>query len=73
MPRSLVTASGPRHEYERDDYPRGTSESIKNMNDEIIKDEDRLSICCGAPLYSDTDICSDCKEHSGVDEEYEEE
>ena len=43
------------------------------MNDEIIKDKDRLSICCGAPLYSDTDICSDCKEHSGVEEDNNEE
>lgn len=39
------------------------------MNDEIIKDRDRLSICCGAPLYMDMDICSDCKEHSGIEEE----
>ena len=39
------------------------------MNDETIKDNDKLSVCCGAPLYTETDICSDCKEHSGVDDE----
>ena len=26
-------------------------------------DEPNLSCCCGAPIYEDTDICSDCKEH----------
>jgi len=41
------------------------------MNDEIIKDNERLSICCGAPLYSNMDICSDCKDHSGVEEDEE--
>ena len=26
-------------------------------------DDDDLSVCCGAPFYEDTDICSACKEH----------
>ena len=26
-------------------------------------DEPNLSTCCGAPIYEDTDICADCKEH----------
>lgn len=25
---------------------------------------DRVSNCCEAPIYSDTDVCTDCKEHS---------
>ena len=24
---------------------------------------EQLSDCCGAPMYSDIDMCSDCKEH----------
>ena len=28
-------------------------------------DEERLSNCCGAPpLYDESDLCSDCKEHT---------
>ena len=37
-------------------------------NDEQIIDIERLSNCCGAPIYSERDICSDCKEHCGVEE-----
>lgn len=29
---------------------------------------DRLSNCCGAVVYPDLDICSDCKEHRGIEE-----
>jgi len=35
------------------------------MDDENYKDNDKLSNCCGAPIYSDMDICSACKEHCG--------
>ena len=42
------------------------------MNDEIIKDTDRLSQCCDAPLYSNMDICSECLEHSSPIEDDEE-
>ena len=28
------------------------------------------SVCCGAPLYPETDICSQCKEHSSNSEVY---
>ena len=38
------------------------------MNDEIINDSDRLSNCCGAPMYSDTDLCSECGEHCSPEE-----
>ena len=27
-----------------------------------------VSDCCGAMIYSDTDICSDCQEHCGIQE-----
>lgn len=27
-------------------------------------DYKNLSICCGAKIYTDTDLCSDCKEHT---------
>jgi len=27
-----------------------------------------VSDCCGAMIYSDTDICSDCQEHCGIEE-----
>jgi len=23
-----------------------------------------MSVCCGAKIYDDTDICSDCREHT---------
>ena len=30
-----------------------------------------VSNCCGAVLYDDTDVCSDCKEHCCAIEDYE--
>jgi len=30
---------------------------------------ENLSNCCGARMYDDSDICSDCKEHCGVEGE----
>ena len=30
------------------------------MNNEL---SEKLSNCCDAPIYEDTDICSDCKDH----------
>lgn len=29
---------------------------------------DRLSGCCGAVVYPDSDICSSCKEHCTIEE-----
>lgn len=29
------------------------------------KKSKELSNCCSAPVYEETDICSDCKEHCG--------
>lgn len=34
--------------------------------DEYYLDHDRQSNCCGADVYSDSDICSDCHEHCAV-------
>jgi len=31
--------------------------------------EDKLTECCGAKFYEETDLCSDCKEHADVAEE----
>lgn len=31
------------------------------MTDEILYTG--ISNCCGAPIYANTDICSECKEH----------
>jgi hypothetical protein len=34
--------------------------------DDFLEDEDEnkgMSECCSAPIYPDTDICSECKEH----------
>jgi len=33
---------------------------------------DDISDCCSAMIYSDSDICSDCKEHCGIQGEDEE-
>ena len=30
-----------------------------------------VSNCCGASLYEETDVCSDCKEHCEPIEDYE--
>ena len=32
----------------------------------IYTQKDAWSNCCGADVYDDSDICSDCKEHCGV-------
>lgn len=31
-----------------------------------IKDTSVLSSCCGAPVYTDMEICTDCKEYCDV-------
>ena len=31
----------------------------------IILEKESLSNCCFEPIYSDSDICSKCKEHCG--------
>ena len=40
---------------------------------EIIEDEEPLSNCCTAPFtypgWPDSDFCSECHEHAGVDED----
>lgn len=32
---------------------------------------DELSDCCSAMIYADSDVCSDCKEHCGIQGEDE--
>lgn len=38
------------------------------MNTDCINYDDcdmkNMSVCCGAKIYDDTDICSDCREHT---------
>jgi len=34
-----------------------------------VEDKEPLSDCCGAPIYEDTDICTQCKEHCAVSDE----
>ncbi len=38
-------------------------EDIENMDELAYYDDDNWSNCCGALVYAETDICSDCKEH----------
>ena len=49
------------------DYEREISvaelESNKINLKETEEEEEELSACCGAPFYSDSDICTECKEH----------
>ena len=40
---------------------------IEDM-DEVVYSED-VSDCCGASIYTETDICSDCNEHCGVQDD----
>ena len=41
--------------------------------DEELKDDDLVSNCCTAPFtypgWPDSDICSECHEHAGIDED----
>jgi len=41
--------------------------ALNLMLGEIMEDE--VSDCCGAMIYEETDICSRCKEHCGVQDE----
>ena len=40
---------------------------------EIVEDEELLSNCCTAPFtepgWPDSDFCSQCHEHAGIDED----
>lgn len=42
------------------------------MRKEGLDYEEGMSNCCGALVYQDMGICSDCKEHCGVEQEEEE-
>ena len=38
--------------------------------DELDSDDvDQVSDCCGAEVYDDHDICSECKDHCGREDE----
>lgn len=39
------------------------------MKDYDIHYEDQMSDCCGAEVYADIMICSNCKEHCDLHEE----
>jgi len=47
---------------ERDEDDKIKEEQIDEMG-YYIEDGIKYSGCCGAVVYEDTDICSDCKEH----------
>ena len=50
-----------------------TTEEINGFDDNYINNF-LISDCCGAPIYSDSDICSDCGEHcEAIDPDTEEE
>jgi len=38
----------------------------------LDEDTEDLSDCCSALIYPDTDLCSDCKEHCGIQGEDDE-
>ena len=41
---------------------------MKDNYEQEQEDYEELSDCCGATIYDDTDVCSECKEHCGVQE-----
>lgn len=47
---------------EQEDLKREKKLAEQRTSDYGI-DKEGLSVCCGSPLYPDTDICSKCKEH----------
>ncbi len=41
---------------------------IEDMDESVYEPSD-TSTCCGASVYIETDICSECKEHCDVEKE----
>lgn len=44
----------------------GFIQAIEIVEKAINIDLEEVSNCCGAPMYEDSDICMDCKEHCGT-------
>ena len=40
-------------------------EAEENAKESLECEDWKLSNCCAAPIYDDTDVCSACKEHCG--------
>jgi len=47
-----------------------TDKNQHAIEDVLDDDSEELSDCCSAFIYPDTDICSDCKEHCGIQDDY---
>ncbi len=45
------------------------SEELVEVNF-IQEESEEVSDCCGADIIENTDLCSDCKEHCGIQEGY---
>jgi hypothetical protein len=63
--RHVQTHNQPQHKMiDRDD---------PNYGDELYVNSSLLSVCCGAPQAGDSDICSDCGEHTSFEKDTEDE
>ena len=60
--------NGPEHPSEMDQHYKVIAHCLKDM-----LDEEPLTNCCCAPFtypgYPDSDFCSKCHEHAGIDED----
>jgi len=59
------------------DYALATSsKKVVSEQDDLLdglnEDMEDLSDCCSALIYPDTDLCSECKEHCGIQGEDDE-
>ena len=46
-----------------------SAQGCRNTREDCPDDYAHLSNCCCAPIYEDSDICSECKEHCATMEE----
>jgi len=44
-----------------------------NYGDELYANPSLISVCCGEPQMNDSDICSNCGEHTSFEKDTEDE
>ena len=52
-----------------EDVTQKAKEFLERAKREYIEEGREFSNCCGAVIYKDTDICSNCEEHCEKEEE----
>lgn len=47
--------------------PENLQPEDRESDEQILSDD--MSNCCGAPIYSNLGVCSECHEHCGIQKE----